>query len=337
MNDNSDATFRLGPARLMAAVAVGLTVLWGTNLLASDEPPEQVWLISTRQAPLSCTTADANTQEFGYWRLGADQQWISADCEAFVATDDPAVPTSVFIHGNRISCQAAFSTGMTTYRHIVKQAPGRPFRFVIWSWPADHIRGRNRQDVQVKACRSDVQSLYLAQCIDRMNPEVSVSMMGYSFGARVITGAMHILSGGRVAGREMAEPAAPRRAPLRAILVAAALDNHWLLPGHRNGLALSQLDRVLITRNCCDPVLKWYPLMYHRGGPQALGYIGPACTAQLGDEAQKLELLGVTCSVGKDHAWLSYLRAPGLQSRLADYSFLESPEPDAELAVSVGQ
>ena len=312
--------------RLPAALAVGLAIVLGAGVCAADSAPDHVWLISTRRAASSCPTGTGEDR-LAYWRLETDR-WLSSDREAFLATDDPAVPTSIFIHGNRTGRQKAVRVGWSVYRHLKREAGDRAFRFVIWSWPADRIRGRKRRDSQVKASRSDVEGYYLASCLQRINPEVPVNLVGHSFGARVITGALHMLAGGRVAGRGLPDERTPaKRTLLRAVLVAAAVDNDWLLPGRRNGLALSQLDSVMITRNSCDPVLRWYPLMYCIRGPRALGHTGPACPAWLGPEGEKIELLGVECSVGRNHDWTGYLSALTRHSRLGRYAFLESAKP----------
>jgi hypothetical protein len=116
-----------------------------------------------------------------------------------------------------------------------------------------------------------------------------------------------LLSGGQVAGRRLTQHAALKRKPMCAVLVAAAEDAHWLLPGQRAGLALSQVDRMLITVNRCDPVLRWYPLLYRRGGPSALGHTGPAGCLP----GKKVELLDVSCSVGRFHEWEYYVQKMG--------------------------
>jgi len=309
--------------------AVTLVVLFAAGAAAADPAPEQVWLISTRNAPWCCPPAGEDVP-LEYWQLGPDCQWIAADREAFLATDDPAVPTSVYIHGNRADRRTAIRQGWKIYRQLEAQAAGRPFRFVIWSWPADRLRGGNRRDTRVKASRSDVQGYYLAGWLGQLDPDVPVCLVGYSFGARAITAALHILAGGQVAGRSLPEGHVVERAPVRAVLVAAAMDSGWLLPGHRNGLALSRLDRVLVLLNCSDPVLKFYPLMYGLGGPQALGRAGPACPGRLGDEAEKIELLDVTCSVGRNHDWDCYVRSPALRAHLAWYTFPETEPAEAQ-------
>ena len=254
--------------RIPAAVAVGLAAFLAAGACAAEQAPHDLWLISTRSAPRSNPVGGED--RMAYWHLDADGNWASADLEAFLATDDPAVPTCVYIHGNRTDRSWAVREGWGVSQAVKREAPDRPLRFVIWSWPADQIRGL-RQDVQVKAYRSDVQAYYLAYLMGRMAPEVRVSLIGYSFGARTITGALHLLAGGEFAGRRLPEGNAPvERTPVRALLVAAAMSADWLSPGRANGLALGLADRVLVTRNRYDPVLKHYPRMYRRGGPQAL-------------------------------------------------------------------
>jgi len=303
-------------------LAAGSTVVFASALPAAENLSQQVWLISTRRAP-TCDPARMGDTQLDYWLLGPDHNWHQADRQAFRKADHADLPTSFFIHGNRAGRNDAVGMGWRVYGYVKQQAEDRPFRFVIWSWPADRIRGRNRHDVRVKAGRSDVQSYYLAECVARIHPDVPVSAIGYSFGARVIGGALQILAGGRVAGRTLPERPTTRRAPVRAVLVAAAVDADWLLPDRRYGLALGQVDRMLVTRNLCDPVLKRYPLMYCVRGPQAIGYVGPACLEQLGPQREKIELVDLTCSVGRIHDWATYFAASGVRERLAWYALLE--------------
>ncbi len=314
--------YRIRKTLQAAAGAVALAMLLLAGVAAADDAAGQVWLISTRRAPRSGRVESARGR-IDYWRFRAQGEWLPADEDAFLQGDEKAAPTAIFIHGNRVDPDTAIRDGWRVYRCMKRHAAGRPFRLAIWSWPADRVPGRNRYDVQVKACRSDVQSYYLAECLQRLDPEVPVSLIGYSFGARVITGALHILAGGQVAGRSLPEPTGERR-QIRAVLVAAALDADWLLPGRRNGLTLSQVDRMLVTRNARDPVLRWYRLTYGRGGPPAMGHVGPAWCGPAGN----LEVLDVTCSVGRAHRWAWYMADCGLRRRLGQYTFVESPESE---------
>ena len=113
------------------------------------------------------------------------------------------MPTVVFIHGNRTDADEAVVKGWYAYESIQAETADRPFRYVIWSWPAERVCRRNKVDVQLKADYSDVESYYLAKWLDRLRPGVKVSLVGHSFGPRIITGALHLLAGGEVAGRNM--------------------------------------------------------------------------------------------------------------------------------------
>ncbi len=172
-----------------------------------------------------------------------------------------------------------------------------------------------------------MQSYYLARFLGSIRPDVPVSLIGYSFGARVATGALQLLAGGQIACRSLPQAVVTERKaagqrPYRLVLIAAAADANWLLPGCRDGLVLPLVDRVLVTANCCDPVLRWYPRLYGRGGPEAMGYVGPSCSAQPGS-CDKIEVIDLSCSVGRIHDWHTYETAPELTGRLGWYSFLE--------------
>lgn len=291
---------------------------------AAAAAPHELWVVSTRSAPV-CGAA-VEQAELGYQRFDADGGWMDSDEAAFLAASSAQVPTSFYIHGNRMGACEAIREGRGVWRLLSEASPDRPLRVVIWSWPASQIRGRIRNDVQIKAARSDVQAYYLARLVDRMPAGVPLSMMGHSFGARVITGALHLLGGGGLAGRALdARKDRPRRG-VRVVLVAAALDSGSLLPGRRNGLALGQVEQMLITQNSCDRVLRWYPRMYGRRGPEALGFTGPACRSWLGEDLGKLEVLPTSCSVGYGHGWAEYLCSMSLRGRLPWYAFLESPK-----------
>jgi hypothetical protein len=320
MNAILPSTLRLF-VRFVAAVSAGVLI---TASAQAAPGAEGLWLVSSRQAPVHCPP-DGEIP-LNYWRLSPDDTWLPSDEGAFRAADAPGVPTCIFVHGNRAEWQDAVEAGGLAYWRVKQQAAGRPFRFVIWSWPSEQVAKRNRPDAQEKALRSDVQAVYLAQWLDRFPPETPLSLIGYSFGARIVTGAMHRLGGEETAVQTL--PLRTRRlAPVRAVLVAAALDQHWLLPGHCHGSALRQLEQVLITVNNCDPALRWYSRLWGRRGPEALGYAGLGCPDWLGPEAAKVEQINVSCEVGREHAWACYISAPSLLARLGRYTFLPPVTP----------
>lgn len=293
--------------------------------------PEQnadAWVISTRCVPASCPTG-IGPESFSYRvAAGACSDWEQSDAARFFDSTAVNEPVIVFIHGNRTDSCEAIQDGWPVYERLRSESGGRHFRFVIWSWPAERVRGGPRKDALVKAARSDTQSFYLAAWLERLPASTPVTLIGYSFGARVIGGALQLSEGGPLLGRTL--PAITEqqdRRLLRVMLVAAALDCEWLLPGNRNGLAPQAVEKMFITKNCCDHVLRFYPRMRRCDSSSALGFTGPAAPGRLVEAGLSFETVPVECQVGKDHAWHTYLRSHAVRSRLAWYAFLVQESP----------
>lgn len=283
---------------------------------------QAVWLISTREAP-TCGDLDSTLELLRYCRMDDNGCWEASDAAAFSATDDVDVPTIVFFHGNRTNADDAVWKAMYTYDLIRANSACRSFRYVIWSWPAERMLRHNQDDVRLKAAFSDVQSYYLAQWLSRIRPGVPLSLIGHSFGPRIITGAMHLLGGGTVAGRNLsqdivAEWSGGKRNTVRAVLLAAAIDSDWLCPGGCHGEGLVLFDQVLVTANDRDLVLRWYARLYDHCRPQALGLDGP-CSAT---DRQKIVVVNVSCEVGRRHDWRYYSSASPVCCRWSHYTFL---------------
>ena len=197
------------------------------------------------------------------------------------------------------------------------------YRVAIWSWPSTQLMKRVRPDVQIKAGYCDSQSYYLADCLRSMKSEEPVSLVGYSFGARIIAGGLHLLGGGTFAGSLLAgrrhrgnhskarrtDSDIPRRGGFRLLRSRA---------GQQFGNAASQTEEMLITRNSLDDALRWYPRLYGRGGPQALGYVGPCCV-----DEKSIRIFDATCCVGKSHHWEGYICCPNLFNVLPHYLFAD--------------
>jgi len=292
-----------------------------------------VWLVSTRRLPQGACPADA---EPDYWRLEPGAEWVPADQKAFLAADRRSVPTVFYIHGNRSDACDAVEEGVEFCEELESLAAGARFRLVVWSWPADRTLRRNRPDLQVKDVVSQREAVPLARLLERIQPDVPVSLVGYSYGSQTIVGAIKLLAGECYAEQTLERRGPPRRAPLRAVLVAGAVESGALAGSDPAHQPLGLVDRLLATRNGCDPTLRLYPLLYRRRGPEALGYVGPACLDPSDPNARKVEVLDVTQAVGKQHAWESYRNAGPLRARLAWYTFLEQ-DPGAGPTGAAGE
>ncbi|MBN1394854.1 MAG: alpha/beta hydrolase [Pirellulales bacterium] len=293
---------------------------------SADRPSEDIWLLSTRCAP-RCGPLQSAAENVRYWRLRDDCCLEEAEAGDFQA--DAAASIVVYVHGNGTESDEAAAKGMYVYRSIRRAAGDGTFRCVVWSWPAGKVCRRIKNDLLLKAQYCDVESYYLASWLDALPPETKVGLVGHSFGPRIIVGAAHLLAGGEVAGRRMSDETvaawtAGKRGRLRAVLLAAAIDADRLAEGGGRESALSILEKTLVTRNPCDRVLRWYPRLCGRCGPQAMGFIGP-CRVE---DSAKVRVVDVSCSVGKPHDWRCYCSAPNVVAHWAEYAFLEENSTD---------
>ena len=239
-------------ASCLAASAALVAV--GAEAPAAPAAVTEVWLVDTRCAP-DCGDLEAGLAKVRYWRLDEScgcGQWQASDAAGFQASA-AVVPTTVLVHGNGTDADWAVRHGNALYAMMTQQAGGRPFRLVVWSWPAEQVVRRPRPDVQIKVCRSDVEAYYLARVLPGLPKGSPLCLMGYSLGCRSVSGALQLLAGGSAACRSLSPQAlaawnnsGPR--PMRMMMIAAAMDADWLEPGCPRGLAPAGVERVLISR-----------------------------------------------------------------------------------------
>ncbi len=278
-------------------------------------PQDQVWLVSTRH--LGCPRC-GDEPNLRVWLFNWEtNQWEASSLEAFYASDDPAVNTLVNVHGNRVDWCTANREGWEAYRAITCCGPEAPVRYVIWSWPASQIKGILK-DLRTKAARCDSDGWYLGWFLGNMNPEVQVGLVGYSFGARIVTGALHVNAGGRMAG-QMLPTEKLHRKPSRVVLCAAALHNNWLIPGSYHGRAYMQIDHMLCLNNGCDPITKRYRFVFKGSRPAALGYTGIAGLYSMGETSSRIQQRNLCGWIGKTHDWEAYFHNPGVVSLMRPY------------------
>jgi hypothetical protein len=304
----------------LSLIVIGLATLAGPAALSThaahpavvraSSPPSgssDVWLVETRGLPNPCAQHGVS-ERIHFQRL--DQGcFVSATKEEFLASLIPDQTTCFFVHGNRVSASDARSTGLSLRRHL--DSGQTPFRYVIWSWPSERISGMIR-DARAKASRADGESYYLGSVLAEMPAEANTSLIGYSFGARAITGSLHLLGGGIVRGNSLGISAKPTIRP-RAVLMAAALPRAWLLPGGANSLAPFQVEQMLLFYNRNDPALRHFPLVFHPGRPEALGFEGIAAW-QLGQNGSLLRQLDVGRTVGRSHSLSKYTDSAGIMA-----------------------
>lgn len=270
-------------------------------------PQDEVWVIGTRHLNWPCYEADPTALKFWRWDCDKDN-WTKVPAREFFDSDSSQVVTLLYVHGNRIDSRRAVDLGWYAYDAIVADGDDpQPVRFVIWTWPSTRIQGDQLNDLRFKAARTDAEAYYLGWVLTQIRDDVPVSLMGFSYGARVITGALHMAAGGWLDGERLpTQSLGPRR--FRSVLLAGALHNYWLTPGCYHGDALNVTDRMLILANSRDDVLRRYHWVFRRGKPKALGVNGLAWYDETGLVAE----YDCCPCVGETHSSLLYLDAPAL-------------------------
>ena len=202
------------PARWGAVAAMTWAMLVATVATAQpcrDRPQDEVWLVSSR--PVGCVQSGEMPPLIAQ-RYTSDGGWESAQVDELYHPSTPDQIVVVYVHGNRVSSCEAVTEGHYVY-HLLTSHVDDPvsLRFVIWSWPSDQVQGQLR-DVRIKAARTNLAGYCLGWFLAHLPEDQRVSLLGYSFGARITTGSLHLVGGGRLAGRMLPDHGggAPQRA-----------------------------------------------------------------------------------------------------------------------------
>ena len=239
------------------------------------------------------------------------------------------MPTVIFIPGYDSSLDDAVRMAWPLYGQLCSDAGPRSFRLLLWSWPAERTVRGLRSDMQSKACRTDTEGMLLGQLIDRVQPLVPLTLVGYSFGARIIGSALELLGGGQISGCGLSRQNAAPRVPLRAMLVAAGMDSDWFLPGHRDGEALSQVEQMFITINDDDRVLKWYAVCTKPGGRKPWATLGRHVrAASVRSKPSSISWMSLAPWAGTTTG-IATSACSGVLQRLGSYTFRQPPAAPA--------
>ena len=323
---------------VLGLIILPYTVSWADEVGSTNCPENQtarvrvqdeVWLLSCRS--LSCPPqehlipVEELTEGLVAWQYNFNSQhWGESQLENMVAGSGQ-FQTVIWVHGNLTTASEAFSAGLTVYRKLVHGEDKQPVRFIIWSWPASRVLNRPVPDARLKAARTTWAGLRLAGLLRQLPDDSSVSLIGFSFGARVVSAALEFLGGGELNQVTIKNHSLPDL--YRVTLFAAALDSYWLLPDRRFGNALSVTDHLTLINNDCDWTLKHYGKIYchcGRRGPTALGYTGLPVESLVTKQKEKIKQFNVSYSLGKQHALQAYLHSSIAMQRIREGVFQES-------------
>ena len=265
---------------------------------------DRIWLISTRNLPYDAACVNIPVRP-KVWRMDrCGNRWPSS-VDEYQQTIMGRHACVIYVHGNRYTASDAVESGMYVLANS-RRGLDTPIDFVIWSWPSDR-KGVLGYDVRIKAARTDAQGLMLADFLEfQADQSIPTTLIGFSFGGRVITGAMHAMAGGTLGGRFLPKDSITG-ADFDVGLIAPAVERNWLNYGGYHELASQNIHRMTVLYNRRDIVLKRYWLIDKVRGQIALGYAGPKAFAARVD-GSPLPVRGRDCSqiVGLQHDETDY-------------------------------
>lgn len=277
---------------------------------STEQAKDRFWLVNTRGMSSDTCRANLQNPNFRFRRMYCGRPSEPTTLDDYVARLGEGRRVVMYVHGNRLDHCDAVKRSNIIYRNIRCRCGDGPIDWVLFSWPASK-QGTLIHDFREKAGRTDAQGLYLAWLLRKhVDGSMPTALIGYSFGARVVTGSLHALAGGRLGGRKLPGEAVVG-ANFDAGLVAPALESHWMEPRGYHGRATKNLDRLVVLYNRRDAVLKRYWLLDRVRSNVALGYSGPKAFGPRAD-GSRLSVRARDCArfVGLQHDEVDYYTSP---------------------------
>lgn len=293
----------------------------GGKTVASVTPApckRDIWLIDTH----AIDRCDCDLGAARFLRLEGNCEWVTESEASFHSTNDPNLPVNFFIPGYLATVSLCVEHGWALHQALEKQAQCRgmecaPIRLVIWTWPSERHGLGIVRDARDKASRADHEALLLAKVLGSFPVDAKVNLVGYSFGARIATGAADILAGGHCGACTFESASGGPR--LNGTLLAAGVDSEWLSVCQPHSLAPSRFEKLLLINNSTDRVLKRFRLLDRSTKPKALGVVG-LLMPNVSDSTH-IQQWEVSQLVGRSHNFQRYAQSPEIMSAIAPYAF----------------
>ncbi|GAB5402379.1 MAG: hypothetical protein Aurels2KO_06100 [Aureliella sp.] len=176
----------------------------------------------------------------------------------------------IYVHGNWMTHPNARARARIVFKWVTRYAR-EPVTFVAFSWPSEKRQGFAR-DVYAKKTRTETDAFYLGELIQNLHSDLPTGLLGFSFGGRIVCGTLHLLGGGKLAGRCL--PTAEHQTRYRLSLYAPAFDRTALTPQGQYHCALENVDRTVNLYNSSDPILRRFKYIDTSSKPIAAGFAG---------------------------------------------------------------
>ncbi len=304
------------------------------------------WIVSSRGCQQGLVRRSVCCR-FDFARYDGQHRW--SDEREFLASMKPGIPVCIVVHGSFVRPVDVVPDSVNMYRWIRAAAPEQPLHVVFYTWPSGGITTLDPRnpastiipafDIVLLGGRAEFNGFYLGRLISKIPAHHRVSLFSHSHGVRVTASALHLIGGGKIAGRRLCA-CGHQGHRIRVVFAAAAIDHDWLNPGQRYGHAMYPTECLLNFKSRHDLALKIYPLqrLFAR---RALGRTGflPKDRAKLGWLKGKISELNITHLVEYGHMIPHYYRQPRIASWMSPwlyYSDDKPPEPETVNATEDG-
>ncbi len=284
--------------------------------------PRDYFIVSSRHCSrVECANGDLNCLR--YYHSTHDGCLTSIDRPSFFNAIDPNRPVCFVIHGSYHTWDDARSESQLVNAWLCAAAPDSPVQLVFYTWPSGK---RYPFFVQLELAtygrRSSLHSLFLARVVAALPREQKVCIMGHSHGARMASAAAHLLGGGEIENGDALPQGTCAPDHIRLVLLAPAIDHHWLNPGERYGQAMFPTERLMLVRNSKDFTLGAYRLR-KPFAPRALGRngFGSDDLAALGELAGRIVDMDVVNLLGYRHPLRDYYGCGQLAKEVVPCAF----------------
>lgn len=270
---------------------------------------------------------------------GPDGRWRPSTEGEMMAAVQQGGPICLMAHGSLVDESGSRLDSTGTYRWLRSAAPNMPLHVIFFDWPSQRCIGPHAAVQFLKLGRQAARNGFvMAKLVQRLPADSPVCLMGHSHGARLVCAATHLMGGGEVQGRSLAQP--DRHHRLRLVLAAAAIDHHWLNPGERYCRTVTRAESIVSIENAKDFALLLYPLQ-RPFGAAALGQKGlwKSDERALGHNRRKIYHLDVTSLIGKGHVWPFYYTKGQIARSIAPSVFFPDlmPAPAVQYGYGVPQ
>jgi hypothetical protein len=268
---------------LVRATIASFVGLWTAHYLlpSAVNAQTEMFEISTRHLPDQFRSINEANPSLEVRRFMGNQ-WISSTVDEALPGTDVETLNILYVHGNFMERNNALERVRIVDGYF-RQQSSRPYRLIMLSWPSQKEK-KPLRDALSNAESAECESLYVAWILNRLRNHQQVSLLGFSFGARSVTGGLHLDAGGSLPGfQSLSASQIPNPQHYRLGLVAPAIDRTWLQPNGRHSLALSHVDSLVNLYNSKDPVLRRFRFIDRFARPIAAGFAGFAGFAGAAD------------------------------------------------------